>query len=711
MDAPLLLWVVGGILGFWAYFFLGSRTAYHPSTRWLRWSCVFAGLHFLLTALESPLGARAPDLLSSLRAGTGLIAIALWRGWLVGVRGLTRAERIARKTHLGVALNYCLFCLAIGFLPANVTFTVPAVEPWVAPLLIGVYLVGALFHIWLMTWRLHQREPLAVDRAASRSLLVATIIVCVSVIAVAGAQTLRRSQPDIAALIAQAGYGSLCCGIALMGYSALTCTQRRAGLDSGRDYVVSGFASLGIVAAYEGVLMAFHAATPERLAADLTLALGVVLIPVVIATHFGLDQLRDMLDWLRFGGSARQVRSMLRTITQQIGAEKPRDQVMRDVLRTLAQGLHAERIAVFWFEKDQARLIGVHGPTPAAPLSIDHLRAARLQLMKGLDGYEYLLPLCVGRKQRGALLIGGSGCGRWIADEQTQLEAVGLLLAGYIEHAASEPVTIPQHIHHLEQQKRDVQKLHDALGRVQSPSVFISTLGPFKVEVDGKPASYKEGRLGRHMLNGMLMYLVANVDKPVPRDALIEIAHDHRRGRRHGKTPPDDSHYISGLRKMLQGWSMADALQVTDTTVTLRRHSSWTTDTDRVVALQRRAEQAITDGQIRNAVELLEEALALYQGDYLQEFDARDYDIYPELHAWERRRLIVERRLLELYLDVPDLSDADRQRMLHIAVELLSRNEDNPDVANLVERVAWRCGDHRLLQRLSHLKRQFDART
>lgn len=704
MDAPLLPWVVGGILGFWVYFFLGSRTAYHPSTRWLRWSCVFAGLHFLLIALESPLGARAHALIPSLRAGTGLIAIALWHGWLVGVRGLTRTERIVRKAHFGVALNYCLFCLAISLIPADVTFTVPAVEPWVAPLLIGIYLIGTLFHILLMTWRLHQREPLSVDHATSGLLLVATIIVCVSVIAVACAQALRQLQPDVAVLIEQAGYGSLCGGIALMGYGALTCSQRRAGLDSGRDYVVSGFASLGIVAAYEGVVMAFRAAMPEGLAADQTLALGIVLIPVLIATHFGLDQLRDMLDWLRFGRSARQVRSMLRTITRQIGAEKPRDQVVHDVLRTLAHGLQAERIAVFWFEKDEAHLLQGHGPTPGAPLSINNLYATRLQVVKGLDGYEYLLPLSVGRKQRGALLIGGSGCGRWIADEQTQLEAVGLLLANYIEHTASEPVTIPQHIHHLEQQKRDVQKLHDALDRVQPPSVFITTLGPFKVEVNGKPASYKGGRVGRHMLNGMLMYLVANVDEPVPRETLIEIARDHRRGRKHDNTPPDDSHYISGLRKILQGWNMADALQITDTTVTLKRHSSWATDTDRVVALQRRAEQAIVDRQIRSAIEFLEEALSLFQGDYLQEFDAADYDIYPELRIWERERMKIEKRLLDLYLDLPNLTDADRQRMLHIADGLLTRSEGDSDARRLITCAAQRCGDYRLLQRLSHLE-------
>lgn len=705
MDARLLLWVVGGILGLWAYFFLGSRTAYHPSTRWLRLACVFVSLHFLLTALESILAPGGHAVIPFLRLGTGLMAVASWHGWLVGVRGLTRLERIVRKVHLGAALNYILFSVAISLLPSNVALIAPAIEHWFASALIGVYLIGALSHIWFMTWRLYQIEPLPVDRAASRSLLLATTIVCVSVVAIAGAAALRPWQPEMATLTTQAGYGTLCWGVALLGYGALNYAQRRTGLSSGRDYMVSGFASLIVVAVYEGVLIAFHVIMPERLAADVAQDLGIVFIPVIIATHLGLDQLRHMLDWLRVGSSTRRVRNLLRTVTRQIGAEKPRDQVVHDVLRTLAQGLRAERLAVFWFEKGQARLIGAHGPAPVAPPNIDDLRATRLQLIKSSDGDERLLPLYVGRKQRGALLIGGASR-RWVADEQAQLEAAGLLLANYIERTASTPVTISQHIHHLERQKRDVQQLHDALDGVRSPSVFITTLGLFRVEVNGKPAPYQGGRVGRHMLNGMLMYLVANVDKPVPRDALIEIARDHRRGRKPDDDgdPPDRAHYISGLRKSLRRWNMADALHITDTTVTLKRHASWTTDTDQVIALRRRAEQAIADGQARQAVELLEEALALFHGDYLQEFNAADYDIYHESRTWERERVKIEKRLLGLYLDFPDPTDADRQRMLHIADGLLTRSEDDLDARRLIACTARRCGDHRLLQRLSHFE-------
>ncbi len=699
MDAPLLIRVVGGILGFWVCFFLGSRTAYHRSTRWLRWSFVFLGLHFLFATLESPLGLLEPAVIPLLRSISGLIALAFWHGWLVGVRGLTRTEGIVRKVHLGIALNYALFAVVIGLIPGDVTFAVPTVQPWVAPLLIGVYLGGVLLHAWGMTWRLYRREALPLERIVSRRLLIATSMVSVSVIAVAAASALKQAQPEASAWIEQVGYALLCCGIVVMGYGALTYVQRHMGRNSGRDYLASGFASLGIVAVYESVLIMFRSVTLKVLPAHQALVLGIVLIPVIIATHFGFDQLRDMLDWLRVGDAERRVRSMLRAITRQIGSEKPRNEVISDVLQSLAQGLRAECVAVFWFTTNEAHLLAAYGQKPDASVQADVLRAPRLQPFHQLAGYDLLLPLYVGRKQHGALLIGGQSRRKRMPDEQAQLEVIGLLLAHYIERTESEPITVPQHIHRLEQQARDVQQMHDALDRLHRPPVFITTLGPFRVEVNGEEVSYK-GRLGRHMLNGMLMYLVANVEKRIPRDTLIEIAGDHRRRRKPGVRSdlPNSSHYISGLRQMLERWGMADALDITDTTVTLKRHPSWTTDTDQVIALYRRAEQDITAGRMRSAIALLEEALSLFHGDYLQEFDAAEYRIDHEVHRWECERSMIEQRLLSIYLNIPDLTDADRQRMSRLADALLTRSQGDSDVVNLVRRIAQRCGNHRLLQ-------------
>ncbi|MGB9754988.1 hypothetical protein [Roseiflexus castenholzii] len=698
MDILLPIRVVGGIVGFWGFFFLGSRTAYHPSMRWLRWSFVFAGFHFLFVALESPLASTTSTAISLLCCATGLIAIAFWHGWLVGVRGLARTERIVRKVHLGVAVGYALVGVVISLIPADGTFIAPTIDPLVAPVLIGVYLAGALSHIWVMTWRLHHRETIPVVCAASRAVLIATTIIGVSVIAVAAGAALRQSLPEVALLIAHAGYGALSGGMALVGYGAQSYTERHMGRTRGRDYLFSGIASLGIVGVYEGVLIAFWLATSKVWPVQQALILGIILIPVIVATHFGFDQLRDMLDWLRFGASVQRVRGTLRTITRQIGSAKPRDQVLRDVLQALAHDLRAERTAIFWFKRSEAHLLAAYGQKPDSPVQADALCAARLKPLNGFAGYEDVLPLCTGRKQHGALLIGGSDGWRWTLDERERLEAIGVLLADYIAHTASEPVTIPQHLHRLEEQTRDVQALHAALDQGRSPSVFITTLGSFQVEVRGQPASYKAVRVGRHMLNGMLMYLVANVDKTVRRDALIDIALDHRRGRKPDDvSSPDGAHYISGLRQILGRWGMADALEISDTTVMLKRHPSWTTDTDQVLERYRRAKQEIADGRIDRAILWLKEARALFKGDYLPDFDAADHRIERETLKWERECTEIERFLLECYADYPD--DAIKHEALDTAHSILSRYEDDGDMLRSIEHVAQRFQDHRLLQR------------
>jgi hypothetical protein len=186
---------------------------------------------------------------------------------------------------------------------------------------------------------------------------------------------------------------------------------------------------------------------------------------------------------------------------------------------------------------------------------------------------------------------------------------------------------------------------------------------------------------------------------------LVEVALEHRRGRKHEDDLPDESHYISGLRTTLQHWGMGDALEVTAETVTLKRHPSWTTDTDQVLALSNSASQDIDIEQGRideAAVAALEEALRLFHGDYLPQYDAPDYRIDLEQRRWERERVQIEKLLLRSYLSLPDLSA--RQRAPDIADAILSRNEDDPEMVRLVLDVAQRLQDNRLLQRCHTLR-------
>jgi hypothetical protein len=690
VDIPLFLHVGGSVVSFWVGLFLGNRTAYHPSTRWLRLTFVLTGCSFLLKAFEAFLYPPVPQLfVAQARLALALVALAFWHGWVIGVRGITRAEHRARRVYVVLAIAYALIAAL-------------APVPSYASTIIGGYITVTLGSVWFMTWRLYRRETILPAQRAAGTLLVATTIICISVVTLAAVAWLQPTLAEVAGMLEQAGEGMLCGGIALLGYGALIYTRRHAGRNSGRDYLVSGLASLGIVTVYELILIAFHYVTRSVLTAEQALGLGIILVPVLIATHFGFDQLRDALDWLRFDPSSRLLRSMMRSFTRQIGTEKPCDQVVRECLQTLACVADVSRSALFWFEEDGARLLASHGHTPSYAPKQSDLLAVRMQPFDQCADYAYLLPLWVARKQRGALLLSSPGYGQWSPREREQLSTLGVLLAAYIDHSRSEPVTIPQRIHRLEEQARDVQQLHAALSDVQPPLVVITTLGRFDVQVSGKPEPYRRMRIGRHMFLGMLMYLVAHTERPVRRDVLVEVALEHRRGRKHEDDSPDESHYISGLRTTLQHWGMGDALEVTAETVTLKRHPSWTTDTDQVLALSNSASQDIEQGRIEAAVAALEEALRLFHGDYLPQYDAPDYRIDPEQRRWERERVQIEKLLLRSYLRLPDLSA--RQRAPDIADAILSRNEDDPEMVRLVLDVAQRLQDNRLLQRCHTLR-------
>ena len=301
MDIPLFLHVGGSIVSFWVGLFLGNRTAYHPSTRWLRWTFVFTGCYFFLRAIESSLKPPVHHLMQA-QLILALVALACWRGWVIGVRGMTRAEHRARWIYVALAVGCALIAAR------NLVLSV---------IIIGGYLAVTLGSVWFRTWRLYRRETILPAQRAAGTLLVATTIICISVVTLAAVAWLQstpseiagmlvqavvtlaavawlQSTPsEIAGMLVQAGEGMLCGGIALLGYGALIYTRRHAGRNSGRDYLVSGLASLGIVTVYELILIAFHYVTQSVLTAEQALALGIILVPVLIATHFGFDQLRD----------------------------------------------------------------------------------------------------------------------------------------------------------------------------------------------------------------------------------------------------------------------------------------------------------------------------------------------------------------------------------------------------------------------------------
>ena len=223
MDIPLLIHVGGSVVSFWVGLFLGNRTAYHPSTRWLRLTFVLTGCYFLLRAIESFPDHHA-QLLAQIQLALALVALACWYGWVIGVRGITRAERRARWISIALAVG-CALIAALTLVPSVI--------------IIGGYLAVTLASVWFRTWRLYRRETILPAQRAAGTLLVATTIICLSVVTLAAVAWLQSTPSEIAGMLVQAGEGMLCGGIALLGYGALIYTRRHAGRNSGRDYLVA----------------------------------------------------------------------------------------------------------------------------------------------------------------------------------------------------------------------------------------------------------------------------------------------------------------------------------------------------------------------------------------------------------------------------------------------------------------------------------------
>jgi hypothetical protein len=178
---------------------------------------------------------------------------------------------------------------------------------------------------------------------------------------------------------------------------------------------------------------------------------------------------------------------------------------------------------------------------------------------------------------------------------------------------------------------------HDTLPPPQlatGSQVYVVTLGTFEVYVAGQPAVWRGGAAGARQLKNMLAYLMSRPEWPVPRDRLIEIAGGHRDG--------SPQHVVPGLRRLLQRWGMADALEQRDQMFRLRPAPSWTTDTNRLMALSQAAQKQIDMQNLEAAIELLDEARTLCRGAYIPTYDAApEYSIAHRAQYWEAQQLRV----------------------------------------------------------------------
>lgn len=703
MDIPLCFSIVGGVVSFWTSLYLASRTSYDPSTRLFRWALIILGVRFLIEALATDLNTANHLALPHVRFAVTSFALALWPAWTLGLYGFTPTSRLLRNAFLVAAACFTFFHFIPGMLANDSAAMLQSpLRPGALLLLFGLYVPGTLGTAWFAVWRRYRRERAPGARRGLQLLLGAASLAACSGVLLAVTQVVQRIEPftvactgmcrAIAAIADQAGHGALSIGIVLAGYGALTFTQRHTG--GGRDYIASGLASFAIVGTYEGVLIALSLVMRNDALVPYLRILGVLLVPLVITTHVGLDQLRGALDYVRVAPSIRLLRRILRNMTRQAGANKPLEQAIAEFLRDLAQLMRISRVALFWFEGDTPRLLAYWGAKPPEMTMAD-LRMQLPGAPRGRAGSKPVLPIPTAQAQRGALCLGEretpGGRARF---EQHYLELVGYLLTLYIERAQAETATTAQ--------QRDLAGLQTgsassyAAGQSRVAPVRITTVGSFNILVDGKPA--KPQQAGIHMLKGMLMYLIVRIGERVSRDTLAAIAADHRKGRGAQNEDTDTNHLISRLRRNLQNWGMGEALTTENGTVTLHRHPSWTLDTDEALALYASACRDLEADRFASAIERLQQAFDGLSGDYMPEYVSSVYSIEYARSAWNRQRRDIARLLIDCYQQrgAPD----DRQHILSVVERLLACGGDDLTMLGDARRIARECGDIRLAQRI-----------
>lgn len=216
----------------------------------------------------------------------------------------------------------------------------------------------------------------------------------------------------------------------------------------------------------------------------------------------------------------------------------------------------------------------------------------------------------------------------------------------------------------------------------EQPSIYVKTLNTLEVSIGEHLAHWKGGGSGARQLRRAFGYLVARRDRPVRREALIEIAGS--------RTSNGAKHVIYGLRDMLHRWGMEAALKLHDFHMTLHKNELWLTDTDQLEAMIARAQELNAAGEHEQAIVSLEQVEDLCGGDYLPILDLPPvYGLDGERAHWRHMQKKALHMLVQTYLLTPH--QAFHSKALCMAINVIDFDRDDPVSCDLAAEAAWRC--------------------
>lgn len=241
-------------------------------------------------------------------------------------------------------------------------------------------------------------------------------------------------------------------------------------------------------------------------------------------------------------------------------------------------------------------------------------------------------------------------------------------------------------------------RCHDhVLEPLHPPStVYIRTLGDFDAKKYQLRLPWIGAGVGGLQLRCGLAHLIAKRDRPVCRDVLYELTRARN--------------IVSGIAKMLSAWGMADALELNRLNIVLRRHSTWTTDTDELSPTLQLAQQLKATGDTKAYIAALTYVEELCGGRYMPNYDSiPEYNIDEEADYWQQRQKIALRQvaLAWLELETPEL----HARALSAAIRAIAHDRDNPESYIFVAEIARRCGNEALARQYEREARKCGSLT
>ena len=435
------------------------------------------------------------------------------------------------------------------------------------------------------------------------------------------------------------GTGALAISLGLATYAVAAGHVFRTPAAARRSFAASLGTGL-LTAAYVGLLLAIDRAARVVLGTDAPLVTTLALILTIALFDPVREQLRALL-----GRRADRRDAQYRRLARALGGELLAAQRPQDAITpALAQLCETIGIGVAAIHDDETRPLATFGPQGA--LAADPVVTLRLQSGERAYGHAYFGPKhgrMPYRREENALLrdaVAFMAASLQLAERQAAQAAALDALAAERAALATHEATLAAALERA------------PAGPSANVGLHIFALGPLRVELDGTPVRQWGGaKAGSRQAVAIFAFLLDRGDRGVTKDEFLELIWPD--------VPLDKADLafhrtLGGLRRTLEpGLVRAGAGNVIAFGHDRYRLATGAVAWSDVATFEERLTMAGTGREPDEARAALEEARALYRGDYLD-----DCPFYGDSKFVEERRQFLRARYVDLLLALGERCEA-----------------------------------------------------